>query len=95
MPDAPSPIKISDVLRFLQAKGAKLKCDYCGGKKFDFFDEEAKQVRFALLGFRFPGRNLRTTAQMDLILLSCNNCAGVKFFMRTPVAQWAATIRSH
>ena len=37
--NTPTPLKVSDVLRFLAAKNVTLKCATCGGGKFDFLNE--------------------------------------------------------
>jgi hypothetical protein len=47
------PIKLSDAIRFFEAKGVSRTCPSCGQETCDLVDEARADVQFALPGFKF------------------------------------------
>jgi hypothetical protein len=90
-----TPLKVSDILRFLTAKGAKLQCTACGAKSFGYVDEQKEQVHLAVLGFRFPAHDVFNAGMYDVVLFACNNCSAVRLHMRQPIVEWAAANPPH
>lgn len=90
-----TPLKISDIMRYLEAKGAKFECIACGHTRFNYIDESQNQVHLALLGFKFPEYDLNTTDMFGVVLISCSNCGLVRLHIRAAIADWAANNPPH
>jgi hypothetical protein len=89
------PLKISDIIRFLEAKGAKARCVACGSKHFETVDEFEPGARVALKAFKFPGYDVNGAKAIDVILLVCGNCAAIRTYARKPIVDWAAENPTH
>lgn len=88
---AAAPLKVSDLYRFLEAKGAKWECPSCGHRGHGaIVDEVAENARLSLLSYPFPDHNVLNTGNWDVIGLACSNCAHIRLFAHTPIATWAA-----
>jgi len=91
---ADAPVKTSDLMRFLQAKGAKWECPSCGHRNQpNLTDEVAEKARLALLSFPFPGHNVMQTNMHDVIGIACGNCFHIRLFVHTPISEWASQNR--
>jgi hypothetical protein len=84
------PLRISDIIRFLEAKGAKARCVACGSKHFGTFDECEPDARVAFKAFKFPGYDATGAKAIDVVLLVCGNCAAIRAYARKPIVDWAA-----
>lgn len=82
-------LKLSDLMRFLEAKGVgKVQCGTCGQDTFDFFGEPTNQAKLGLLGFKPPKFDLSTVDVFDVMVLACANCREMRFFDRQRLSQW-------
>jgi hypothetical protein len=85
------PIAHSDVLRFMHAKGTAKPCRECGHMRFNFHDEVSAKSRFVVTAPKFPGADLgrpNAIEAMDLLTITCANCAPIRILQRQPVAEW-------
>ena len=83
------PIKLSDAIRFFEAKGVSRICPSCGHETCDLIDEARADVHFALPGFKFDGYD---SGQADMMLgffvLACEECGFVRLYHRSVIAAW-------
>jgi hypothetical protein len=82
------PIKLSDAIRFLEAKGISRNCPSCGHDKCDLVNEERGNLHFALPGFRFGGYDINRADMFGLFTLTCADCGFVRLFHRSVIANW-------
>ena len=93
---AATPVKSSDLYRFLKAKGAKWECPSCGHHNHgNLTDEVAENARLALLSFSFPGHDVSNSTMSDVIGIACGNCFHIRLYAHTPIADWAAKNPPH
>jgi hypothetical protein len=93
---ATTPVKTSDVYRFLTAKGANWQCPSCGHQNHaNLTDEVADSARLALLSFPFPGHDVMQTSMLDVVGIACGNCFHIRLYAHTPIADWAAQNPPH
>ena len=83
------PLKYSEVVRFLEAKGASNKCASCGGVRSELLTEEQTGERLALMGFKFPGFDPTGAGIYGMCAVACTNCSLVRLHARTPIVNWA------
>lgn len=83
-------IKLSDAIRFLEAKGVSPKCPRCGHNKIDIVDEINADVQLAMVGFRFPIYDINQTDMFGVYMISCAECGYVRLHARTIIAKWIA-----
>lgn len=83
-----TPIKLSDAIRFLEAKGVSRKCPACGQDKSDLINEEGANLHFALPGFELDGYDFSRADMLGLFIVACDNCGFVRLFHRTAIASW-------
>ena len=83
------PIKLSDPIRFFEAKGVSRKCPSCGHETCDLIDEARADVHFALPGFKFGGYDIgRADIMLGLFVLACEECGFVRLYHRSVIAAW-------
>ncbi len=83
------PLKYSEVVRFLGAKGASNKCASCGSTKGQLLTEEQTGQRLGLMGFKFPGFDATGAGIYGICAIACTNCGLYRFHARTPIVEWA------
>ena len=88
MTTQPAPLSHADIVRFLEAKRIAAKCADCGGTKFGIHDETQHNSRHSLMVFKFPDHDLSGAEMHDIVMVSCNNCARIQLYSRTPIVQW-------
>jgi hypothetical protein len=81
------PIKLSDAIRFFEAKGVSRKCRSCGQEACDLIDEARAGVHFALPGFKFGGYD-SGHMMLGLFVLACEECGFVRLYHRSVIAAW-------
>ncbi len=85
-----NPIKMSDAIRFLEAKGVARNCPSCGHDKSDLVNEEFGNLHFALPGFKFGGYDINRADMFGLFVLTCADCGYVRLFHRSVIEDWIA-----
>ena len=85
-----TPLKMSDAIRFLEAKGISRNCPACGHDKCNLINEEEADMHFALPGFRLGGDyDINRADMMGLFVVTCADCGFVRFFHRATIVNWA------
>jgi predicted RNA-binding Zn-ribbon protein involved in translation (DUF1610 family) len=83
------PIKLSDAIRFFEAKGVSRTCPSCGHETCDLIDEARADVHFALPGFKFDGYDSgQADMMLGLFVLACEECGFVRLYHRSVIAAW-------
>ncbi len=83
------PIRVSDAIRFFEAKGVSRKCPSCGQEACDLVDEARADVHFALPGFKFGEYDISQADMMlGLFVLTCKECGFVRLYHRSVIAEW-------
>ena len=83
-----NPIKLSDAIRFLEAKNVSRSCPSCGHDKCDLVNEGHGNLHFAIPGFKFGGYDINRADMFGLFVLTCADCGFVRLFHRKVVADW-------
>jgi len=84
------PIKLTDAIRFFEAKGVSRKCPSCEHEECDVIDEDRANVHLALPGFQFGGYDVYRATMFGVYGLSCANCGYMRFYHRSVIAEWVA-----
>ena len=84
-------IKLSDAIRFFQAKGVSRKCPCCGHEECDVIDEDRADLLLALPGFPFGNYDINSSTLFSLYGLTCANCGFMRLFRRSVIIDWAGS----
>ncbi len=86
-----APIKLSDAIRFFQAKGVSRKCPSCGHEECDVIDEDRANLLLTLPGFPFGIYDINRATLFGLYGLSCANCGYMRLFHRSVLVDWVGS----
>jgi hypothetical protein len=82
------PLATKDVEKFLSKKLTKAQCSECGGKNFGMIEEETDKKHAAITLYDFPDYDLDTASTIDVVVVICADCGGLRSFSRDQVAKW-------
>ena len=83
-------LKASEVLRFLNAKGAVANCAVCGSSHMNALDEELIGARAALPVLKRDGDQVSSDGLFEVVLVACSNCGSVRAHERRLIEAWLA-----
>ena len=83
-----APIKLSDAIRFLEAKGVSRNCPSCGHDTCDLIDEGRADMHLALPGFSFGSYDISRATMFGIFALCCADCGFVRLFHRSVIEDW-------
>jgi hypothetical protein len=83
-----TPLSTQNVQRFLTTKVTRRQCAECGGSNFGMVQEDAQQRHAAIALYEFPDYSMSTALPLDLVIVMCTDCGGLRPFARDQVAQW-------
>lgn len=86
-----APIKLSDAIRFFQAKGVSRKCLSCGHEECEVTDENRANLLLVLPGFPFGNYDINSATLIGLCGLACANCGYMRLFRRSVIQDWVAS----